>query len=141
MTENIDHAWIKLSPDQLGKLYKRHRQGAFVRTGASLFMLLFAYVAYLFDVIQKDHIIGVSFCVGYLILINPPTLWILKHITRKKFYENFSVLINFLEILGYTAVIYSFGGVDALYLSPIYCALIAYVGTVGPTMLPFWACR
>jgi len=137
MTENIDHAWIKLSPDQLGKLYKRHRQGAFVRTGASLFMLLFAYVAYLFDVIQKNHIIGVSFCVGYLILINPPTLWILKHITHKKFYENFSVLINFLEILGYTAVIYSFGGVDALYLSPIYCALIAYVGTVGPTKLPF----
>jgi len=137
MTDNIDNAWVKLSPEQLGKLYKRHRQGAFVRTGASIFMWLFAYFAYLIDVIQKDHIIGVSFCVGYLILINPPTLWILKHITRVKFYENFSVLINFLEILGYTAVIYSFGGVNSLYLSPIYCALIAYVGTVGPSKLPF----
>ncbi len=137
MTEDINHAWVKLSPDQLGKLYKRHRQGAFVRTGASFFMLLFAYVAYLFDAIQNNHIIGVSFCVGYLILINPPTLLILKLITREKFYENFSVLINFLEILGYTAVIYSLGGIDALYLSPIYCALIAYVGTVGPTKLPF----
>ena len=115
MTEDINHAWVKLSPDQLGKLYKRHRQGAFVRTGASFFMLLFAYVAYLFDAIQNNHIIGVSFCVGYLILINPPTLLILKLITREKFYENFSVLINFLEILGYTAVIYSLGGIDALY--------------------------
>lgn len=137
MTDDIDHAWVKLSPVQLGNLYKRHRQGAFVRTGASLFMWLFAYVAYLIDSIQKDHIIGVSFCVGYLILINPPTLWILKHITRVKFYENFSVLINFLEILGYTAIIYSLGGVNALYLSPLYCALIAYVGTVGPSKLPF----
>jgi len=137
MAEDIDNAWVKLSPDQLSKLYKRHRQGAFVRTGASLFMWLFAYVAYLIDSIQQDHIIGVSFCVGYLILINPPTLWILKHITRVKFYENFSVLINFLEILGYTAIIYSLGGVNALYLSPLYCALIAYVGTVGPSKLPF----
>ena len=137
MTEDIDHAWGKLSPVQLGKLYKRHRQGALVRIGASLFMWLFAYVAYLIDSIQKDHIIGVSFCVGYLILINPPTLLILKHITRKKFYENFSVLINFFEILGYSAIIYSLGGVNALYLSPLYCALIAYVGTVGPSKLPF----
>jgi len=137
MAEDIDNAWVKLSPVQLGKLYKRHRQGAFVRAGASLFMWLFAYVAYLIDSIQKDHIIGVSFCVGYLILINPPTLWILKHITRVKFYENFSVLVNFLEILGYTAIIYSLGGVNALYLSPLYCALIAYVGTVGPSKLPF----
>jgi signal transduction histidine kinase len=137
MIDNIDHARARLNPDQLGKLYKRHRQGAFVRTGASLFMWLFAFVAYLIDGIQKDHIIGVSFCVGYLILINPPTLWILKHITREKFYEIFSVLINCLEIIGYTAVIYSLGGINSLYLSPIYCALIAYVGTVGPPKLPF----
>ena len=137
MTDDIDYSRGKLSPDQLGKLYKRHRQGAFVRAGASLFMWLFAFLAYLFDVIQKDHIIGVSFCVGYLILINPPTLWILKHITRAKVYQNISVLINFLEIIGYTAVIYSLGGVNSLYLSPLYCALIAYVGTVGPSKLPF----
>jgi signal transduction histidine kinase len=137
MTKDLDHAWVKLSPDQLGKLYKRHRQGAFVRTGASLFMWLFAFVTYLFDGIQKDHIIGVSFCVGYLILINPPTLWVLKHINRAKIYENISVLINFLEVLGYTAIIYSLGGIKSLYLSPLYCALIAYVGTVGPSRLPF----
>ena len=137
MTDDLDHSMGKLSPDQLGKLYKRHRQGAFVRAGASLFMWLFAFLAYLFDGIQKDHIIGVSFCVGYLILINPPTLWVLKHINRAKIYENISVLINFLEVVGYTAIIYSLGGIKSLYLSPLYCALISYVGTVGPTRLPF----
>lgn len=126
-----------LEPDKLNRLYKRHRQGAFVRTGASLFMWLFALIAYLLGVIQPEHIKGVSYCVGFLILINPPTLWFLKHITHKKSYENFSILINYLEIIGYTAVIYSLGGINALYLSPIYCALIAYVGAVGPSKLPF----
>jgi len=137
MTDDLDHFRVKLNPEQLGRLHKRHRQGAFVRAGASFVMWLFAFVAYLFDGIQKDHIIGVSFCVGYLILINPPTLWILKHITRVKIYQNISVFINFLEVVGYTAIIYSLGGIKSLYLSPLYCALIAYVGAVGPSRLPF----
>jgi signal transduction histidine kinase len=137
MTDDLDHFKDKLNPEQLDKLYKRHRQGAFVRAGASFFMWLFAFVAYLFDGIQKDHIIGVSFCVVYLILINPPTLWILQRITHKKFYQKISVFINFLEVIGYTAIIYALGGIKSLYLSPIYCALIAYVGTVGPSRLPF----
>jgi signal transduction histidine kinase len=137
MTHVLDHFKEKLNPDQLDKLNKRHRQGAFVRAGASFVMWLFAFVAYLFDGIQKDHIIGVSYCVGYLILINPPTLWILKHITSVKIYQNISVLINFLEVVGYTAIIYSLGGIKSLCLSPLYCALIAYVGTVGPSRLPF----
>ena len=137
MTDDLDHSRVKFNPDQLGKLYKRHRQGAFVRAGASLFMWLFAFVAYLVDGIQKNHLIGVSFCVGYLILINPPTLWVLKHITRVKIYQNFSVLINLLEVIGYTAVIYFVGGVTSLHVTPIYCALIAYVGMVGPSRLPF----
>ena len=33
---------IELNPDQQKKLYKRHFQGALVRSGASLFMWLFA---------------------------------------------------------------------------------------------------
>jgi signal transduction histidine kinase len=127
----------KLQPDQRATLFKRHLLGAYVRSGASLFMWLCAFAAFLVGMIKINHLLGVSFSIGYLILINPPTLWILKKISRRRFYEIFSIFINFLEIVGYTAVIYFLGGISALYLSPIYAALITYVGTVGPPRLPF----
>jgi signal transduction histidine kinase len=127
----------KLQPDQLNRLFNRHRQGALVRTGASLFMWLFALASFLLKTLTAGHMIGISMAVAYLILINPPTLWILKHIDRRRTYELFSILINLLEIIGYTAIIYCLGGINALYLSPIYAALIAYVGAVGPPSLPF----
>ena len=41
-------------------------------------------------------------------------------------------MINILEIIGYTAIIYSLGGVEATFLTPIYAALIVYVGILGP---------
>jgi PAS domain-containing protein len=52
-------------------------------------------------------------------------------------YRYFSLLINFLEIIGYTGIIYFLGGVKATYLTPIYAALITYVGTVSPRSFPF----
>ena len=135
LSNHIDHN--KLQPDQRAKLFKRHKQGALVRTGASLFMWLFALVNFFLKTITADHMIGISMVVAYLVLINPPTLLILRHINRRRAYELFSILINFLEIIGYTAIIYCLGGINALYLSPIYAALIAYVGAVGPAGLPF----
>ena len=132
---DMDHH--ELQSDQQAKLFKRHVQGAYVRSGASLFMWLCAFAAFLTGMIKINHLLGVSFSIVYLILINPPTLWFLKKISTRRFYALFSILINFLEIVGYTSVIYFMGGINALYLSPIYAALIAYVGTVGPPGLPF----
>lgn len=63
-------------------------------------------------------------------MINPPTLWILKRLKRHHHLVHFSTFINLLEILGYTTVIYSLGGIEATYLTPIYAALIAYVGAM-----------
>ncbi len=126
-----------LKPDQLKRLYKRHFQGALVRSGASLFMWLFALVSFLVDSIQAEHLIGISLCVAFLIGMNPPTLWFLKHTIRRRRYETISIVINFLEIIGYTAIIYALGGINSLFLSPIYAALIVYVGVVGPSSLPF----
>ena len=88
----------KLQPDQLNRLFNRHRQGALVRTGASLFMWLFALASFLLKTLTAAHMIGISMAVAYLILINPPTLWILKHIDRRRTYELFSILINLLEM-------------------------------------------
>ena len=42
-----------------------------------------------------------------------------------------------LEIIGYTAIIYFLGGIEALYLIPIYIILISYVGIVSSRRLPF----
>ncbi|MBW2355052.1 MAG: response regulator [Deltaproteobacteria bacterium] len=122
-----------LQLDHLKRLFKQHLQGAFVRSGASLFMWLFVLISFLlyksFDI---DVFKGVSACVAFLILMNLPTLWVLKHITRRIFYEYFSLFINVLEIIGYTGVIYFLGGIRAAYMSPIYAALITYVGVVAP---------
>ena len=112
-------------------------QGAIVRSAASLIMWLFALFAFWVDEIQVSHFIGVSCSVLFLVLINPPTLFILKRITRNKAYASLSLFINMLEVVGYTVIIYSLGGFEATYLTPIYAALIAYLGVMAPRKVPF----
>ncbi len=113
------------------RLYRRHYQGALVRSGASLFMWLVALQAYIIGVIGQHHFIAVSMADIYLVAINPPALWVLKRIRHPRRLANFSTAINLLEILGYTAVIYSLGGIEATYLTTIYAAMIAYVGAMA----------
>lgn len=127
-----------LQPDHLKRLHKRHLQGAFIRSGASLFMWLFALFAFLAGIIKSDHFAGVSISVVFLILMNPPTLWVLKRITSRSLYKYFSLVINSLEIIGYTVIIYFLGGIEATYLVLMYAALIIYVGVAAPErIIPF----
>ena len=126
-----------LEPEHLHRLNRRHFQGAMVRSGASLFMWFAALGAYLCQVIDAKNFLGVSGSVLFLILINPPTLWILKETKNKKSYARVSAFINYLETFAYTAIIYSLGGISGLWLSPILAALITYLGSVGPPRLPF----
>jgi len=100
-------------------------------------MWFFALAAFLTNVIRMNHFIGVTLSVAYLILINPPTLLLLKRITQMRLYRYASLLINFLEVLGYTAIIYSLGGIEASFITPIYAALIMYVGPLSPRSFPF----
>jgi signal transduction histidine kinase len=100
-------------------------------------MWIAAWVALLFGAIQSNHFMGVTISILYLILINPPTLWVLKKLFDRRLIESFSLLINSLEILGYTAIIYILGGMEGAYLTPIYAALIIYVGVVAPRKLAF----
>lgn len=116
-------------PDEyFDRLYRRHRNAALIRSGASLVMWLFALATFLTGVIKTNHLLGVSLSVSYLILINPPTLWILKKSKSPEVVRRISILINLLEIAGYSAIIYSTGGIEATYLTPIYAALILYIG-------------
>jgi PAS domain S-box-containing protein len=121
----------KTSVEYFRKQYKRHFQSALVQAGASLIMWLFVFVAFIFDIISQHHFVGVSIAVIYLIGINPPTLWVLKRIQDRDRLISFSIFINFLEIMGYTAVIYFMGGIEATYLTILYAAVIAYVGSVS----------
>jgi len=126
------HAEKEFTAEYLEVLYRRHLQGAIVRSVASVVMWVFALASYSEDIIKTHHLTGITLSILYLILINPPTLLLLKHITRVRVYQYASLLINFLEIIGYTAIIYFLGGLEATYLTPIYAALITYVGAVAP---------
>ena len=121
-----------MTDDQLRDLYKRHLRGAFVRSGASIGMWTFSLIGLIVSTLKPNNFIGISASVAYLLLINPPALLILRHITRTRSYEYFSLCINQLEIIGYTAIIYFCGGMEATYLTLLYAALIAYVGVVAP---------
>ncbi|MBA4423567.1 MAG: hypothetical protein C0390_10815 [Syntrophus sp. (in: bacteria)] len=137
MTFQSDQKTADAKGDVPLSLYRRHRRGAFVRSWASLTMWLFALAAYGFGLIRLENFVGDTLAVSYLILMNPPVLWVFKRIRSERLAGQFGVFIHFLEIVGYTAVIYSFGGIEATYLLPIYTALITYVGVMGPGYLPF----
>jgi len=131
MKEKKRHSLNELPAEYLAMLYRRHVRAALVRSGASVTMWVFALTAYYTHLIKINHFTGVTLSVLYLILINPPTLLLLKHITHLRLYQSVSLLINFLEIVGYTAVIYFLGGMEAAFLTPIYAAFIVYLGVVS----------
>ena len=137
MNAQSDRDQTDIHTDDLASIYKRHVQGAFVRSGASVLMWGCAWIAYLVGDIHSENFTGISFTVLFLILFNLPTLLILKHIKNKKYFEYFSLFINLLEIVGYTFIIHFVGGIEATFLLPLYAALIVYVGVVAPRRLPF----
>ncbi|TRZ87086.1 hypothetical protein D4R89_10170 [bacterium] len=132
-----DQTPIRKKANDLKLLYKRNLQGAIIRSGASFIMWLSCLIAYLIGLIHLDNFISDSIAVSYLILMNPPALWVLKRIDNRRLAKYFSLFINILEIIGYTAVIHSLGGIEAVYLMPIYSALIIYTGIMGPRSMPF----
>jgi len=100
-------------------------------------MWIVAWISLIYEAIQPVHLKGVTISIVFLIVINPPTLFILKRLTDRRFFQFFSLLINGLEILGYTSIIYLLGGMEAAYITPIYAALIVYVGVVAPKKVTF----
>ena len=127
----------KLPDDYVHYIYLNHYRGAWVRSGTSVFMSLFAFAAYLFQIIKVNNLIGISAAVAFLCLMNPPLLLVLRHSKSVPLSKVVSLFVNFLEIIGYTTIIYFWGGIKSLWLSPIYAVLINYVGIVGPQRLPF----
>ncbi len=123
--------------DQAGYLYKKHIRGAYARSGAALLVFLFILIGWRLGTYDSQALFGMGIFALYLILLNPPTLWILKRIRRRKHYEAFSIFINFLEICGFTAVVYYGGGLRASYLTLIHAGVISYVGVAAPRRTTF----
>ena len=137
MTATTDPDPISEKSDSAGPLYKGHLRGAFIRSAASVIMWLSSLVAYRLGVLPVENVISNTVAVLYLVLMNPPLLWILKRIRDRRLARYFSLVINFLEVIGYTAVMHAFGGIEAIFLVLIYASLITYVVIVGTRTMPF----
>ncbi|MGD0021642.1 MAG: HAMP domain-containing sensor histidine kinase [Smithellaceae bacterium] len=137
MTLKADQKPIEMDIDYPKSLYQRYVQAAVVRSAASFIMWLTALMVYFYGIIRTNNFVTASVAVLYLILVNPPTLWILKRIKNQNLAQYFAYFISFLEIIGFTAIIHSFGGIEATFLIPIYAAAIAYVGSMEPRKTPF----
>lgn len=132
MIYRIRTVFRKQPAEKLKRAYERQFKGAVGRSVSSSIMWTFAMLAFWLGVIKSRHMLGISISVIYLIVINPPLLLILKHLTKKSSYAFVSLFTNLLEIIGYTAIVYFLGGIEATYLTPIYAALIASVGIAAP---------
>ncbi len=128
---------IQLDPDQRNRVYARIKQGAIFRAGAGLLILGFVVAGYLAGITRVPHIIGISACLIFLIAASIPMLAILKMSQSRRIYEFTSIGNNLCEVVGYTAIIYFLGGTRALFISPLYAALIAYLGVVTPPRFLF----
>ncbi|MBN2298180.1 MAG: response regulator [Deltaproteobacteria bacterium] len=128
---------IFLKPQQINRLFKIHLQGAYVRSGASMCIWLFTMLAFFYGAIDSVSFKGASFAMVFIILMHVPIIPVLRFIHRRKLYEYYSFLINILEILGYTSFMYFVGGFRSTYLTPIYAAMIFYVGVLAPRRYPF----
>jgi len=137
MNTGSDQEPLASQADYIRTILRSHAQGAWVRSGASLIMWSIAMGCFLVDILESHHLTGVSASVALLVGMNPPALWILKRIHGVGPLKTFSLGIHAMEIVGYTAIIYFLGGMEAVYLTPMYCALIAYVGIVSSRRFPF----
>ncbi|MHB9097977.1 MAG: hypothetical protein ACYC5X_09155, partial [Syntrophales bacterium] len=67
MTETRDRDPTDIRIDDLTHVYKRHVQGAIIRSGASAVMWFSGLIAYQTGLIRSENFSGVSFAVLYLI--------------------------------------------------------------------------
>jgi two-component sensor histidine kinase len=114
------------------RVRQRHRDGAAVRSIASILMWISAIPALELGILNGVQFRGISLAVAFLVTMNLPFLWITSRLRSTTAFDRLSIAVHGSEILGYTAIIHFAGGLDAAYLTTIYCGLIVYVGVVAP---------
>ena len=126
-----------LTPEDREKYIRKHVQGAVVRSGGGLIMVSFSLCLYMSGSVDYTSSAGAVTSGLFIILMNFPALFIIERIRSRVLFDITSFLINLVEILGYTGVIYFLGGIRASYLVPIYAAMISYVGVIAPKRYPY----
>ncbi len=116
----------------MNRLHQRHREGALVRSVASVLMWATAIPAQNVGILNSTQFRGITVAVAFLVAMNLPLLWFAKRVNTRNAYELLSFAVHGCEILGYTTIIHFAGGLEATYLMGIYCGLIVYVGVVAP---------
>jgi len=82
------------------------------------------------------QLIGILAAVLGLALLNPIAGLIFRQVRRPSFYRFFTILVNQIEVLVYTTIIYFSGGIESSFLFIIYPALITYNFGVKSTLDP-----
>ena len=126
-----------LGKERRNRIYARLVQASIVRSRASAIMWLAVVAAVQFGVLPRESLIGITGAVVYLIALSFPTLWLFRRLRSERTIQLCSLGINVLEIAGFTAVIHYAGGIEAVNLTLIYAAMIAYAGVLGRKKLPF----
>jgi PAS domain S-box-containing protein len=126
----------KLDPDKKKRLYTNHKLGAFVRSGACVLIWVLTVVAFIKGAIGRGPFMGASASLTCVAVMNVPMLLLLRRTSSRAWFELLSFAVNVLEILGYTVFIYFVGGFRSTYLTPIYAAVIFYVGVMAPMRYP-----
>jgi signal transduction histidine kinase len=100
-------------------------------------MWFFALAAYWIQIFDFFSFIGICYSLFYLIVINHLALWILKQLKKRAYLVYLGQIINGLEVLAYTAIIYFAGGLNVSYLTLIYLAPVTALGVLGVSFWPF----
>lgn len=127
-----------LTLDERAKYFKRHVQGAVVRSFGALILIGFSMALYVTGCMSFQAFVGGVLSGSFVIVMNFPALFIIETITHRILFDFVSFLINLTEIIGFTAVIYFLGGIRAAYLVPLYTAVISYVGVIAPKRYPYF---
>ncbi|GEM_PF-2914807 len=127
-----------LERSRMERLYVRNQKAALVRIISTSLLLPFVFPAYYGGILRTIQVKGIILTGLCLIALNLPRLWVIKNLIRtEQGYNRFSLLINVLEIIGYTTIMYFLGGVNASFLALIYSILVMYVATVAPKRFSF----
>jgi PAS domain S-box-containing protein len=126
-----------LTPEEREKYISKHLQGAVVRSVGGFIMVGFCIALFSSTCLTVESCAGGILSGLFVIVMNLPAIVVIRLIRHRLLFDIASFFVNFLEIIGYTAVIYFLGGIRAAYLVPIYAAMITYVGIIAPKRYPY----
>lgn len=121
-----------IAPKKLKTLYKVNTKASLVRIATCIICWGVALLAYINHTFTRPHIIGISITNVFIICINFPALYVLRHIKTQGGYKRFTILFNTIEVIGYTTVIYFCGDIEVPLTPMMYIGLISYVGFIAP---------